>query len=99
MRQPLIRPPRTGNERGFALASVLIFLLVLSILGTAAYRNVGTDITHSGKDFRRVQAEFAAESALQWGLLELSRVRPGKLPFTLATHAADGMLVLKDEHD
>ncbi|MEO7425602.1 MAG: hypothetical protein ABI036_10475, partial [Fibrobacteria bacterium] len=79
-----------GRQNGLALASVLSIVMVLALLGSAVYRNVNTDITHSGKDSKRVRAEYAAESAVQWGLVELGRARPGMLPFTLATHAYDG---------
>ena len=85
------RPVACPNgQSGLALATVLCLLIVLSILGTAVHRNVGTDITHSGMNTRRIRAEFAAESAIQWGLVELSRPRKGRLPFTLATHDGDG---------
>lgn len=78
------------EEGGFALIGVLGIMMVLAVLGSMVYRNVNTDITHSGKDVNRVRAEFAAESAVQWGLAEVARKRPGKMPFTLATHAPDG---------
>lgn len=78
-------------QSGFAMVGVLGIMVVLAILGTMVYRNVNTDITHSGRDVNRVRAEFAAESAVQWGLAEVAHKRPGKVPFTLATHAADGM--------
>jgi hypothetical protein len=93
MRQPVTPSPvsRADGQSGLALATVLGVLIVLSILGSAVYRNVGTDITHSGMNTRRIRAEFAAESAIQWGLVELSRPRKGKLPFTLATHDRDGL--------
>jgi Tfp pilus assembly protein PilX len=81
---------RQESQNGFALASVLVVMVVLSILGAMVFRNVGTDITHSGKDEKRVRAEFAAESAIQWALAELSRKRGATLPFTLATHNPDG---------
>jgi hypothetical protein len=88
------RPASQANgngQSGLALATALTILIVLTILGSAAYRNVGTDISHSGMNTRRIRAEFAAESAIQWGLVELSRPRKGKLPFTLATHDRDGL--------
>jgi hypothetical protein len=93
MRQSVTSPRQAAHlngQSGLALATVLSLLIVLSILGSAVYRNVGTDITHSGMNTRRIRAEFAAESAIQWGLVELSRPRKGRLPFTLATHDGDG---------
>jgi hypothetical protein len=80
-----------SSQSGFAMVGVLGIMVVLAILGTAVYRNVNTDISHSGRDVNRVRAEFAAESAVQWGLSEVARKRPGKVPFTLATHASDGI--------
>lgn len=82
--------PANGRESGFALIGVIGILVVLAILGTMVYQNVNTDINHSGNDVDRVRAEFAAESAVQWGLAEVARERPGNFPFTLATHTADG---------
>jgi hypothetical protein len=82
--------PIFPGQQGFALASVLGIMVVLAILGSVVYRNVGTDITHSAKVAKRIRAEFAAESATQWALAELSRTRAGALPFTLATHSPDG---------
>jgi hypothetical protein len=73
-----------------ALLGVLGVLIVLAILGTVVYSSVHTDITHSGRDVNRVRAEFAAESAVQWGLAEVARKRPGAEPFTLATHGPTG---------
>ncbi len=81
---------RSDGQGGFALLGVIGIMMVLAILGTMVYHNVNTDITHSGKDVNRVRAEFAAESAVQWGLAEVARKRPGKEPFTLATHDAAG---------
>jgi len=81
---------RRDRQNGLALASVLSILIVLAIVGSAVYKNVTTDVTHSGMNAKRVRAEYAAESAIQWGLVELARARPGKLPFTLGTHAYDG---------
>jgi Tfp pilus assembly protein PilX len=83
----------TGNiprQGGFALVGVLGILMVLAVLGTMVYRNVNTDITHTGRDVSRVRAEFAAESAVQWALAEASRKRPNSMPFTLATHDPGG---------
>jgi len=79
------------DQRGFTLAAVLGLIAVLGLLGTVVVRSVGTDITHTGKDSRRIRAELAAESAAQWGLLELGRRRAGKFPYTLATHDRDGI--------
>lgn len=52
-----MKPPPEGHSAGapsassgFALASVLTIMVVLSVLGSMVYRNVGTDITHSGRD-------------------------------------------------
>ena len=73
MRQPLSQAPRPHSQQGLALASVLGIMIALSLLGTLMFRNVGTDITHSGVNARRIRAEFAAESAIQWGLVEVSR--------------------------
>jgi hypothetical protein len=100
MRQSVIPPlpvAYPGGQSGLALATVLSLLIVLSILGSAVYRNVGTDIAHSGMNVRRIRAEFAAESAIQWGLVELSRPRKGRLPFTLATHDRDGQTRLQGQ--
>lgn len=72
------------------MVSVLIFLVVLSGLGTILHRSISGDITHTGRDSRRVRSEFAAESAVQWGLVEISRRRANGLPYTLATHGQDG---------
>lgn len=83
------------REKGFTLAAVLGLITVLGIMGTIVVRSVRTDIVHTGKDSRRVRAELAAESAAQWGMLELSRRRPGRFPFTLATHAGDGKAILR----
>ena len=79
------------KQEGYTLVTVLGIVSVLGIMGGMVYRNVHTDITHSGKDVNRVRAEFAAESAVQWGLAEVSRKRPGKSPFTLATHDEEGL--------
>ncbi|MDB5051871.1 MAG: hypothetical protein JWO30_4942 [Fibrobacteres bacterium] len=83
-----------AGQRGFSIVYILGILLTLSILGLAVFRDVGTDITHSGNDWKRIRAEFAAESAVQWGLAELSNPRPDQLPYTLATHAPDGVTLL-----
>lgn len=89
-------PLASRSSAGYALASALGFLVVLSLLGSVVYRSVKTDSLHTGKDSRRVRAEYAAESAVQWGLLELSRIRPGRFPFTLATHGPDGITSFKE---
>lgn len=81
---------KASRQGGFTLAAVLGLIAVLGIMGTVVVRSVGTDIAHAGRDSRRIRAELAAESAAQWGLLELSRRRSGKFPFTLATHDRDG---------
>lgn len=78
------------GQGGLALLGVLGILIVLAILGSVVYHSVRTDITHSGRDVNRVRAEFAAESAVQWGLAEVARKRAGTEPFTLATHDPTG---------
>lgn len=93
--EPMTKAEGTHREAGFTLAAVLGVIVVLGIMGTVMLRSVRTDITHSGKDSRRIRAELAAESAAQWGLLELSRRRPGRFPFTLATHDRDGISVMR----
>jgi hypothetical protein len=87
---------RNRPQEGFALVGVLGILMVLAVLGTMVYRNVNTDITHTGKDVSRVRAEFAAESAVQWALAEAGRSRPGSMPFTLATHDPKGKKPLSE---
>lgn len=79
--------PRQG---GFTLAAVLGLVAVLGILGITVVRTVRTDIVHSARDSGRIRAELAAESAAQWALLELSRRRASRFPYTLATHERDG---------
>lgn len=81
---------RTLPQRGFALIGVLGVMSVLGILGVVVYRNVNTDITNTGREVARVRAEFAAESAVQWGLAEVARKRGTIAPFTLATHGPEG---------
>jgi hypothetical protein len=85
----MTRVPIRG-QGGLALLGVLGVLIVLAVLGTVVYNSVHTDITHSGREVSRVRAEFAAESAVQWGLAEAARKRPGVEPFTLATHDPSG---------
>ena len=85
-----MNPGAHHAQRGIALLGVLGIMMVLGVLGTMVYNNVNTDITHSGRDVNRVRAEFAAESAVQWGLAEVARKRPGQEPFTLATHGPSG---------
>jgi hypothetical protein len=88
--ESIAHPRPVGIESGFTIVAVVGILLVLGLLGSIVYRSVNTDITHSGRDVGRVRAEFAAESAVQWALTEVGRKRPGKQPFTLATHDPDG---------
>lgn len=90
-------PRPSPSQGGFALLGALGMLVVLSILGVVVYRNVNTDITHTGRDIARVRAEFAAESAVQWGLAEVARKRPGCEPFTLRTHGPDGEAPLEGD--
>lgn len=85
---------RSAGQDGFTIVAVVGILLVLGLLGSVVYRSVNTDITHSGRDVNRVRAEFAAESAVQWALAEVARKRPGKMPFTLATHDPDGKTLI-----
>ena len=90
MREPVTGTSAPTAQRGFTLAATLGVIAVLGVLGTVVLRSVRTDIVHAGKDSRRVRAELAAESAAQWGLLELSRRRGNRFPFTLATHDREG---------
>jgi hypothetical protein len=90
MHEPVNPTPLQAKSGGFALVTVLAFFVVMTLMGGTAMRAVSGDITHSGKDSRRIRAEFAAETAVQWGLVEISRRRPQGLPFSLATHREDG---------
>jgi hypothetical protein len=90
MHEPVKPAPLQDKSGGFALVTVLAFFVILTLMGGTAMRAVSGDITHSGKDSRRIRAEFAAETAVQWGLVEISRRRPQGLPFSLATHREDG---------
>lgn len=78
------------GEAGLALASALVLIIVLGLLGSGVYWTTHSDIVRSGRDLRRVRSDFAAESAVQWALLELSRTDGGRTPFTLATHDSSG---------
>lgn len=84
----------TLGQRGFALAGALIFLIVVTVLGSGIYFTTRRDIVHSGRDLSRMRAEFAAESAVQWALMEVSRYDGGRRPYSRATHDRDGMTPL-----
>jgi hypothetical protein len=83
-----------------ALATSLIYVLVLTILGTAVYWTTRRDIVHTGLDVKRVRADFAAESAAQWALIEVARYDGGRKPFTRGTHDPTGMnpIPIQDSH-
>lgn len=86
-----MRESLSRTAGGFTLVAVLVMVVVLSLLGTVAMRTVAGDVRHSGKDSRRVRAEYAAESAVQWALSEIGRRRSDQMPYTLATHKEDGV--------
>lgn len=98
MPEPLIRraPRAPGRQGGFSLAGVLLAVAVLGVLGGAALRNVRSDLTHSGRDLKRVRADFLAESAVNWCLVELAKSEGGQLPYTRATHSNDSLHALPD---
>lgn len=79
-----------GGDGGFALVGALVLLIVLTALGSGVYLTTRRDIVHTGRDLDRVRAEFAAESAAQWALVEVSRYDGGRRPYSRATHDRSG---------
>lgn len=82
--------PSPGSQAGLALAGSLVLLIVLALLGTGVYWSTRSDVVHAGRDARRMRADFAAESAVQWALLEVSRYDGGRVPYAKGTHDASG---------
>ena len=84
-----------GNQNGYTIATVLILLTILALLGTMATRNTNTDLVLSKRTQRNVRAAFVAESAVNWALSEVRRPRGDYVPYTKATHDPTGDDTLK----
>jgi type IV pilus assembly protein PilX len=66
-RASLRRPVRTRRERGFVLVTGMLFLVVLTLLGLAMFRNSGLMDRISGNSRDKQRSFEAAQSALQYG--------------------------------
>ena len=82
---------RPSPQGGYTMAVMLISLTVLTLWATIAFRNTRTDIAHSKRSQRSLQAAFVAESAVNWAIVEASLPRGG-LPYAKATHDPTGTL-------
>jgi VCBS repeat-containing protein len=85
------------SEAGFAMAIILLLLVVLTVMGSVAVYMVKGEVHHTGQDASHVKAQFVAESAINWALGALSIDRPGVLAYTAATHAGNGKETLPDQ--
>ena len=83
-------------QSGYTIAAVLIFLMALTLFGTYAYMNSRTDIKLTQRHYKKVRANFVAESAVNWALAEVSRARGDWVPYTKATHDPSGNFALSD---
>jgi Tfp pilus assembly protein PilX len=63
------------DERGVALASTLMALVVLLVLGTAAITTTTLDLQMSGSHRSSLQAFYAAEAGIHAGMSQLSADR------------------------
>lgn len=88
--------PKRNGQAGFALVAALGFILVLTLIGVSINRTIHTDLDYTGHDLIRIRADFAAESAVQWGLTEVLRTDGGKEPLTRGTHDSTGETALSN---
>ena len=64
-----------GDERGVALASSLMAMVVLLVLGAAAITTTTLELQMSGSHRSNVQAFYAAEAGIHTGVSQLSADR------------------------
>jgi Tfp pilus assembly protein PilX len=83
-------------QSGFAMAIILMLLIVLTVMGSIAVYSVKGEVRHSGRNSDHIRAQMVAESAINWALSGLQHERTDVLPFTAATHAANGADQLPD---
>lgn len=86
------------RQAGMTIIGTLVLLSVLTMLGSGVYMTTHRDIVLTGRDTDRIRAEFAAESAVQWALLEVTRHDGGRRQFTRATHHRNGIAPLSPDH-
>jgi hypothetical protein len=85
------------RQAGMTIIGTLVLLSALTMLGSGVYLTTHRDIVHTARDTDRIRAEFAAESAVQWALLELIRYDGGRRQFTRATHDRNGITPLSPD--
>jgi hypothetical protein len=84
------RAPRTrvlGDENGFALLLVMVLIMILTLIGLAANRNMVTDIGIAGNHATSVRAFYAAEAGAEFGYSSLWRELQKLTPDTTAVVA------------
>jgi type II secretory pathway pseudopilin PulG len=96
---PMQRDKHSNRQSGFAMASILFVIIVISILGGAALYNVRSDIRYTGLELDRERAHLLAQSAVDWAVREAGKPRNGELPFTKSTHSNTGMDSLPSKLD
>jgi len=79
---------KTDKKHGVALVVVLCFILVLSILATAASRLVGTQINIAGRQIDSEKAFYIAESGTERGMSLVANRQ--SLPKAFAENIGDG---------
>jgi hypothetical protein len=82
--------PRTrivGNEHGFALLLVMVLIMILTLVGLAANRNMVTDIGIESNHATSVRAFYAAEAGAEFGYSALWRELQKLAPDTTAVVA------------
>jgi hypothetical protein len=62
---------KTLNDRGIALVTVLLLMVVLTLLGFAANRNIVVDTMISSNHLSSLKAFYAAEAGAQYGFNKL----------------------------
>jgi len=79
---------KTDKRHGVALVVVLCFILVLTILATAASRLVGTQINITGRQIDSEKAFYSAEAGAERGMALVANRE--SLPTAIAENIGDG---------
>lgn len=72
------------NQNGFAIISAIFLIVVLAFLGVSMSRIFSSGQQAINQDITSLQAYFAGQSALQWGMYQAIYPKPPTSTYTIS---------------
>ena len=79
-------PQQLKSSEGFAIFSVLVLIMIITLVGMSSYMKIKSNFTHSEIEINNIKSGYVADAAIAWAIT-IANQDPA---FTCATHKSDG---------